>query len=122
MHLLGKQNDGTYIVERAAVHLAALPEDVQRMTIAINMDVDTGLTCGALAHAELSLGCATATWTVQPPADPAMFVGELYRHRSPAGQPVWKLRAVGQGWADGLDGLARAHGIDVGQFTCISPR
>jgi restriction system protein len=26
---------------------------------------------------------------------------------------VWKLRAVGQGWADGLAGLARAHGVDV---------
>ncbi|MFD3416187.1 TerD family protein [Streptomyces cyaneofuscatus] len=115
--LLGKQNDGPYTAERAAVHLAALPEHVQRMTIAINMDVDTGRTCGALTHAELSIGSATATWTFQPPADPAiraMVVAELYRHRSLAGQPVWKLRAVGQGWADGLDGLARAHGVDVG--------
>ncbi|MET9465526.1 TerD family protein [Streptomyces sp. NPDC059104] len=43
-----------------------------------------------------------------------MVVAELYRHRSAEGRPVWKLRAVGQGWADGLDGLARAHGVDVG--------
>ncbi|MFE3433863.1 TerD family protein [Streptomyces sp. NPDC059171] len=115
--LLGKQNDGTQAVERAAIHLAALPEHVQRMTIAINMDVDTGLTCGSLTHAELSMGCATASWTFQPRADPtirAMVVAELYRHRSAEGRLVWKLRAVGQGWADGLDGLARAHGVDVG--------
>ncbi len=115
--LLGKQNDGTQAVERAAIHLAALPEHVQRMTIAINMDVDTGLTCGTLTHAELSMGCATASWTFQPRADPAiraMVVAELYRHRSAEGRLVWKLRAVGQGWADGLDGLARAHGVDVG--------
>lgn len=115
--LLGKQNDGTHYVERAAIHLAALPEHVQRMTIAINMDVDTGLTCGSLTHAELSMGCATTSWTFQPPADPAiraMVVAELYRHRSAEHRSVWKLRAVGQGWADGLDGLARAHGVDVG--------
>ncbi|MFE2141767.1 TerD family protein [Streptomyces sp. NPDC059456] len=115
--LLGKQNDGTHSVERAAIHLAALPEHVQRITIAINMDVDTGLTCGSLTHAELSMRCATTSWTFQPPADPAiraMVVAELYRHRSAEHRPVWKLRAVGQGWADGLDGLARAHGVDVG--------
>ncbi|MFD4483355.1 TerD family protein [Streptomyces sp. NPDC058471] len=43
-----------------------------------------------------------------------MVIAELYRHRSSNGQRVWKLRAVGQGWTDGLDGLARAHGVDVG--------
>lgn len=86
------------------------------MTIAINMDVDTGLTCGSLTYAELSIGCASAAWTFQPPADPAikaMVIAELYRHTSPEGRPVWKLRAIGQGWADGLNGLARAHGVDV---------
>lgn len=25
----------------------------------------------------------------------------------------WRLRAVGQGWADGLAGLARDYGVDV---------
>lgn len=41
-----------------------------------------------------------------------MVVAELYRHNVDD-QPVWKLRALGQGWADGLDGLARAYGVDV---------
>jgi stress response protein SCP2 len=62
------------------------------------------------------MDCVTgAAWTFQPRADPdvrAMVIAELYRHTS-NGQPSWKLRAVGQGWADGLDGLARAHGLDV---------
>ncbi|WP_261993533.1 TerD family protein [Streptomyces sp. 3211.6] len=114
--LLGKQHDGAHTVERATAHLTALPEHVQRMTIAINMDVDTGLTCGCLTYAELSIGCASAAWTFQPPADPAikaMVIAELYRHTSPEGRPVWKLRAIGQGWADGLNSLARAHGVDV---------
>ncbi|MFJ8111627.1 TerD family protein [Streptomyces sp. NPDC096132] len=114
--LLGKQPDGPHIVERAALHLAALPAHIQRVTVAVNMDVDTGLTCAALTHAALHMDCATgAAWTFRPPAEPdvrAMAVAELYRHTT-HGQQVWKLRAIGQGWADGLDGLARAHGVNV---------
>jgi stress response protein SCP2 len=116
VRLLGKETQGRHTVERAAVHLAALPTHIQCVTIAINMDVDTGLTCGSLTHASLHMDCATgAAWTFQPPSDPdirAMVIAELYRHTT-NGQPAWKLRAIGQGWADGLDGLARAHGVDV---------
>ncbi|MEV6793201.1 TerD family protein [Streptomyces sp. NPDC051320] len=115
--LLGKQQEGAHTVERATVHLCALPDRVQRVAIAINMDVDTGLTCGSLTHAALMLDCSSGvTWTFNPPADPslrAMVIAELYRH-SADGLPVWKLRAIGQGWADGLDGLARAYEVDVG--------
>lgn len=114
--LLGKQQEGSQTAERATVHLSALPDRVHRVAIAINMDVDTGLTCGSLTHATLDLNCVSgSSWTFRPPADPsirAMVITELYRH-SANGNPVWKLRALGQGWADGLDGLARAYGVDV---------
>jgi hypothetical protein len=30
-----------------------------------------------------------------------MILTEIYRH-TVDGRPVWKLRALGQGWADGL--------------------
>ncbi|MFJ3339218.1 TerD family protein [Streptomyces sp. NPDC086766] len=114
--LLGKQPEGPHTVERATVHLSALPEHVRRVAIAINMDVDTGLTCVSLTHAALLMDCATgAAWTFQPPADPnirAMVVAELYRH-TVDNRPAWKLRAIGQGWAEGVDALARAYGVDV---------
>ncbi|MBO4259624.1 TerD family protein, partial [Streptomyces griseorubiginosus] len=114
--LLGKQQEGPHTVERATLHLCALPERIQRVTIAINMDVETGLTCAALTYAALDLASpAGAAWTFTPPADPAikaMVIAELYRHHQ-AGRPVWKLRALGQGWAEGLDALARAHGVDI---------
>jgi stress response protein SCP2 len=103
--LLGKQLEGPYTVERAALHLAALPLQVQRVVVSINMDVDTGLTRGELTHAVLDARCITgATWHFPVPADPsikAMVVAEFYRHIVD-GAPAWKLRAVGQGWADGL--------------------
>ncbi|MEU6242675.1 TerD family protein [Streptomyces sp. NPDC047024] len=114
--LLGKETEGPYTVERASLRPAALPPHIHRVTIALNMDVDTGLTCGALTHAALNLDSGTGqAWSFQPPADPgvrAMAVAEVYRHTT-AGRPVWKLRALGQGWADGLEGLARAHGVYV---------
>ena len=46
------------------------------------------------------------------PADPArvsaLVWGELYLRNG-----HWRLRAVGQGWADGLAGLARDYGVTV---------
>ncbi len=38
----------------------------------------------------------------------ALVWGELYLRNG-----KWRLRAVGQGWADGLAGLARNYGVDV---------
>ena len=38
----------------------------------------------------------------------ALVWGELYLRNGD-----WRLRAVGQGWADGLAGLARDYGVDV---------
>lgn len=38
----------------------------------------------------------------------ALVGGELYRRND-----NWRLRAVGQGWADGLAGLARDYGVNV---------
>ncbi|HEX4727118.1 MAG TPA: TerD family protein [Jatrophihabitans sp.] len=39
----------------------------------------------------------------------AMIFGELYRHNG-----EWKFRAVGQGYAAGLAGIARDFGVNVG--------
>ncbi|WP_220450460.1 TerD family protein [Streptomyces flaveus] len=41
-----------------------------------------------------------------------MVIAELHRHPVD-GRPAWELRALGQGWADGLDGLARSYGVDI---------
>ncbi|WP_375405335.1 TerD family protein [uncultured Amnibacterium sp.] len=36
-------------------------------------------------------------------------VGELYLNRG-----EWKFRAIGQGYASGLAGIARDSGVDIG--------
>lgn len=38
----------------------------------------------------------------------AMVFGELYRHNS-----EWKFRAIGQGYASGLAGIARDYGVHI---------
>jgi tellurium resistance protein TerD len=53
-----------------------------------------------LARYDLSEDASTET---------AMVFGELYRN---AGE--WKFRAIGQGYASGLAGIARDYGVNVG--------
>ncbi|MFJ8044378.1 restriction endonuclease [Kitasatospora sp. NPDC096147] len=107
-----RQGDGL-LAESAVVRLPALPTAVHRIAVSVNMDADSTATCAELERAELEVRAADGSrWSFEPPAEPgvsAMLVAELYRHRG-----AWKLRAVGQGWSDGLAGLARAHGVDVG--------
>ena len=113
--LLGKTHHGLHSVERASVRLSALPPDVHRVVVSINMDVDTGLTCAALHDAGLQISGPTACWTIPTPAAPeirAMILAELYSH-SIYGRSAWKLRAINQGWADGLASLAAAYGVAI---------
>jgi stress response protein SCP2 len=104
------------VTERADLHLSMLPPHVTKVVIALSMDTDGGLSCGAIDLVSLSVTSGTEGWLFQPNPDPAikaMIGAEFYRHRGSDGQQVWKLRAVGQGWAGGLAELARTHGIDV---------
>ncbi|MFH9089609.1 CAP domain-containing protein [Streptomyces sp. NPDC017673] len=58
----------------------------------------------------------------RPGPETVLLLAELY-HRPGTG---WKLRAIGQGYADGLAGLARDFGVDVaddgGQSAAAAPR
>ncbi|MBA3277534.1 MAG: TerD family protein [Geodermatophilaceae bacterium] len=54
---------------------------------------------GEIARYDLTEDASTET---------AMVFGELYRHGSD-----WKFRAVGQGYASGLSGIARDFGVSI---------
>ncbi|GAA5043175.1 TerD family protein [Nocardia callitridis] len=41
-------------------------------------------------------------------SETAMVFGELYRHNN-----EWKFRAIGQGYASGLAGIARDYGVNI---------
>ena len=61
------------------------------------VDATTG---SELARYDLSEDASTET---------AMIFGELYRHNG-----EWKFRAIGQGYASGLAGIAKDFGVNVG--------
>lgn len=106
-------------VEQLELDLAGVPDYVDKIVFAVSIhqaqqrgltfadvddhyirvaNLDTG---NELARYDLHEGASTET---------AMVFGEVYRHRS----GDWKFRAVGQGWADGLGGIARDYGITAG--------
>ncbi|MGW2823577.1 TerD family protein [Streptomyces sp. NPDC001443] len=100
--------------ERIAVDPAALPADVDRVVLVGSCDPDdTTRTFSdvkdVLVRAEQD-GAEPVRF--RPPAlvdgERAVLLLELYRRG-----PVWKLRAIGQGYADGLAGLATDFGIRV---------
>ncbi|MFQ6399211.1 TerD family protein, partial [Nocardia sp. KC 131] len=52
----------------------------------------------------------------QPEAVTAIVLGEFYRRNG-----AWKFRAVGQGWASGLRGLAEEFGVEVDEPPATQP-
>ncbi|QIS06170.1 chemical-damaging agent resistance protein C [Nocardia brasiliensis] len=60
------------------------------------VDAATGI---ELARYDLTEDASTET---------AMVFGELYRHSN-----EWKFRAIGQGYASGLAGIARDYGVNI---------
>lgn len=103
--------------EQIKVDLAAVPPNVDTVTFPVSIyDADTrsqsfGQVRNAfirvvnqadnteLARYDLSEDASTET---------AMVFGELYRNGA-----EWKFRAVGQGYASGLAGIARDFGVNV---------
>lgn len=72
---------------------------------------------GTAVHVEVASGDTTLTFTPSRLGkESAVVLAEVY---SRAG--AWKVRAVGQGYADGLAGLARDFGVDVDGTTPPEP-
>ncbi len=101
------------------VDLAALPEAIEKVVVAASVGNGTfgqipGLhlrLTDAAGNAEIArFDIADAT------TETAFVFGELYRR---TGQ--WKFRAVGQGYANGLGGLATDFGISVDEEPAPAP-
>ncbi|MFF4578702.1 VWA domain-containing protein [Streptomyces sp. NPDC001389] len=92
------------------VDLAALEPDIARVLLCASAD---GGTFGQVPGLHLRLldavsGAEVAHFAIEAGPETALVGGELYRRAD-----VWKFRAVGQGYASGLAGLATDYGITV---------
>ncbi|GLY07712.1 MULTISPECIES: TerD family protein [Actinoplanes] len=104
--------------ERIEVNLQAMPGECRRVVVAVSIyeaeqrrqsfgqvrnafiriiNADNGM---EMTRYDLGEDFSTET---------AMIFGELYLHGN-----EWKFRAVGQGYANGLGGIARDFGVNVG--------
>ncbi|MFJ7985928.1 TerD family protein [Streptomyces sp. NPDC096351] len=103
--------------EAIKVNLAAVPAHVARIVFPVSIhDADhRGQSFGQVRNAFIRVvnqagGAELARYDLSEDAatETAMVFGELYRHGS-----EWKFRAVGQGYASGLAGIASDFGVSV---------
>ncbi|GGX56013.1 TerD family protein [Streptomyces fructofermentans] len=95
-----------------ATRLASLPPSARKVVVAAA--IDGSPTFGDIGAIHIAAGPGTgAAPLVQSTLDAAtsertMLLAELYRRG-----PLWRLRAVGQGYDHSLDALARHYGVTV---------
>ncbi|RBM23340.1 TerD family protein [Streptomyces sp. PT12] len=103
--------------EQIQVGLAGLPVDVDKIVFAVSVydAVNRGQNFGQVRNAYIRVlnqagGAEIARYDLSEDAatETAMVFGELYRNGAD-----WKFRAVGQGYASGLEGIARDFGVAI---------
>ena len=104
--------------ELIKVNLAAVPGECDKIVFAVSIyDAEArGQSFGQVRNAFIRIvnqagGGEIARYDLSEDAstETAMIFGEVYRN---AGE--WKFRAVGQGYTNGLAGIARDFGVNVG--------
>ncbi|MFJ4271897.1 TerD family protein [Streptomyces coelicoflavus] len=111
VQLLGKAPTGEGSEDRIVFDLTAIPPDVERVVVAASRY--EGARFGELDDLRVTLSDGTGEGLLRFAIDDAGSVsafifGELYRRGE-----EWKFRAVGQGYDNGLAGLATDFGVDI---------
>ncbi|MBA9007282.1 TerD family protein [Thermomonospora cellulosilytica] len=93
--------------------LTRVPPSVQRVAVVASIDVDhPHARFDAHSTPRANIASGSQEFMFAPPpmthGETVVILAELYRR-----QDVWKVRAVGQGWSNGLAGLAADFGIVV---------
>jgi len=97
-----------------ALSLDDIPEDIARVVLTASLDPSLAVTFREVSGMRLRLqaepaGLQLATYEVHPEGtELAIIFGEFYRR-----EERWRFRAVGQGYADGLEAIAREFGVEV---------
>ncbi|MDM7831650.1 DUF4041 domain-containing protein [Cellulomonas edaphi] len=95
----------TLVGQELSLDLNLLPADVQRVVVAVNSDGRGQLDgLAVLLDGDENHAFAPSDLTDLP----AAVLLEVYRRDN-----GWRVRALGQGWAAGLAGLAREYGVNV---------
>ncbi|MCX5195571.1 TerD domain-containing protein [Streptomyces sp. NBC_00249] len=107
----GRREDGTgSAFETITVALSGVEEEIGTVVVAASTDGTFGQVSGLYVRVlDAESGAETARFdATDATSETALVLGELYRRAG-----AWKFRAVGQGYAAGLAGLATDFGITV---------
>jgi stress response protein SCP2 len=116
---LPKQSTPSTVRDTVEVDLGRVEPAVDRIVLGASAD---GGTFGAVRHlrlvvTDIGTGAEVARFDMSDATTETAFLsGELYRRGG-----GWKLRAVGQGYASGLEGLATDFGITVDEAPATPP-
>ncbi|WP_030740573.1 TerD family protein [Streptomyces sp. NRRL F-5135] len=103
--------------ETIKVDLATVPAQVSKIVFPVSIhDAESrGQSFGQVRNAFIRVvnqagGAELARYDLSEDAstETAMVFGELYRHGA-----EWKFRAIGQGYASGLAGIASDYGVNI---------
>jgi stress response protein SCP2 len=92
----------------ANVALDQLPEHCERVVMIVSAGIGDSITDATAVLQQLGDEVGLRFHPADSAGVSALVWGELYRRNGD-----WRLRAVGQGWSDGLAGLARDYGVNV---------
>ncbi|MGW0363752.1 TerD family protein [Streptomyces sp. NPDC002990] len=106
----GRRQGGAGAFETIEVALSAVEGEIGTVVVAASTDGTFGQVSGLFVRVlDAESGAETARFDATgATSETAFLLGELYRRNG-----TWKFRAVGQGYASGLAGLATDFGITV---------
>ncbi len=104
----GKTTSGGNTSDGVTMQLGRLDGSIDRVVIAISVDGARFANVTRLRVNVTGSGSVSYTFTPAATVETALICAEVYRRNE-----QWRLRAVGQGYSDGLAGLARDFGVDV---------
>ncbi|WP_250289700.1 TerD family protein [Frankia sp. CiP1_Cm_nod1] len=113
VHMSGRtqQADGTW-TDSIFVDLPRVPASVGQVVFTASLDCSGATALAAVTDLRIAAVADREVLAVFPvtglSTESAIVAVEVYRRAN-----GWRLRGVGQGWADGLAGLARDYGIEV---------
>lgn len=105
-----KQPAGSQVRDALEIDLTRVEPAVERIVLGASADGGTFGQVGGLhlLVTDLATGAEVARFDMTATTETAFVSGEIYQRNG-----AWKLRAVGQGYASGLEGLATDFGITV---------
>jgi stress response protein SCP2 len=114
---------GVRLEPPSTLHLSldAVPAEIDKIVLTASLDGSGPATFGAAGQLSISVrdGSGTEVASFAPTGlgpETALLLVEVYRR-----QGAWKVRAVGQGYASGLEGIATDFGITVDQPAAAAP-